>query len=736
MSVFGDNALKYFEAGWNILPLNGKAPIINGWQEWGKEKQSLFQIEMWLSSYGERNIGLPTGAANGIIALDFDHDSDLLHEQIEKIAGQSPVKKRGAKGYTSFYRYNGETNRKWRKENKPIVELLSTGNQTVIPPSIHPDTNEPYIWLTPDGLHDICASDLPQLPDDFSQQIDKLFGIEKKFISGSVSDIPEIDTIKHALQYIPAIEYTVWVEVGMALHQSYGVQAFDVWDKWSSTAINYDPENMHRKWSSFGKYSGDRLHAGSIMHYALQYGWLPAEAPRLLHDDAVITVSKKNAAQEIRGTHSAARGNKSIVNDSIKPERSQEVNTLPPHLLDAPGLVGELTNWINSTSIRYQPALALASALPAVGMVMAHRFRTPTDLRSNLMTAGVIGSGSGKDHARKCISMLFESVGCGEHLIGDFASDTAMISGLHNRHGIGFTMTDELGDSLASMSGRSASAFESRIMRTTKELFSSANTVFRGKEYANHDGKMAAKVINQPCLCIYGTTTHKQFYDALSGAKVVDGFLPRWLVFEGDGAAKKLKKPGIVLEPPQSLVECFREIWDINPHGGNSLHSVGQIRPCMVNVTEGAEEKFTQLENYAEEMRIKEYASGSGLDAIYARMHEHALKLSLVAHTNQTIDATIAAWSCELVVFVCEHMIANARNKIGDNDYERDLLALKEFIASSTNGRTRREVMRKFSRMEPKQINNALLHLLESDSIYVEESPNMRGKPTQRYYTA
>ncbi|MFM7851274.1 MAG: PriCT-2 domain-containing protein [Flammeovirgaceae bacterium] len=720
MSIFADNAQRYFEAGYNILPLakGGKQPIINGWQEWGKRRQPQFQIDNWINIYADCNIGLPLGEANSIIALDFDNNVSDLHEKIISITPPSPVRKVGAKGFTAFYRYNGERNRRWKAEGKTVVELLSTGTQTVLPYSIHPDTGKPYIWLTEDTLLDYSVDDLPQLTKDFIDKIDELFGIKRKIIEYSTNQAAdiELDSIKNALQFIPANEYSTWIEIGMALNHTYGDSAFNVWDSWSASATNYDGSKMDYKWRSFGAYQGAKLTAATILHYAINNGWLP---PRLLNDDAVIVVGEKSKKKPL------------VVSNSINVAKKDITQGLPDYLLNAPNLIGELINWIESCAIRQQPALAMAASLGAVGTVMAHRFRTPSDLRSNMMTLGICGSGMGKDHARKCISMLFNEVGMGEKLLGDFASDTAVISALHSRAGIGFAMTDEVGDALAAMSSKNAGSYEARILRITKELFSSSNTVYLGKEYANHDGKMEAKRINQPCLSVYGTSTEKQFYDALNGDKILDGFLPRWLIFEGNGHSPKSQVVNGAINAPDSLIEAFRTIYDINPAGDSPSLVVGRIKPRTVDISQGAWDKFNQLENYAEEMRLREYDKKSGLDALYARIPEHAYKLALIAHGEGGINASVAAWACELIMYLSQRMVTIACENIGNNDYERDLMAVLKFISLHESGINKRPIIRKFQRIALQDLNKILHHLSESGSIEVEEvTAKVNNKPT------
>lgn len=738
--LFSGEAPKFWEAGYNVLPLRGKMPVTSGWQEWGRSRQAQFQLDTWCESFPNHNIGIPLGEANGIIGLDFDNDVDGLHAEIEALIPPSPVRKVGNKGYTAFYKWTGQRNKRWRKSGETVVELLSTGTQTVIPPSIHPDSEKPYIWVTEDTLMDIAPEDLPELPADFIENVNALFGIEKIIKGAGLGDTPDIEVVRHALQHIPAMEYGLWVEVGMALHHGYGDEAFNLWDKWSATAVNYDASKMAAKWRSFGKYSGDVVTAGSILYYAINYGWMPETAPKMFNSDAVIRIGGENEgglnreASQIQEDKTREDGRPHITSNVIQEEVSQKDAGLSTHLLDAPGLVGELADWINSTSIRRQPALALGASITAVGMVMAHRFRTPTDLRSNMMTLGICGPGLGKDHARKCINMLFECLNIGEHLMGDFASDTAIINGLSSRGGIGMTMTDEIGDALSAMGGRNAGSHEVRIMRLTKELFSSANTLYRGKEYANHDGKMEAKVVNQPCLCIYGTSTPGQFFDALTGKKVLDGFLPRWLVFEGDGNAVESEKIGIAIDPPNLLIERFSEIWATSPYAMGSSLTVGQIKPLSVDVTDDAWAKFRQLKQYAESNRKAEYEKGSGFDALYARVVEHAWKLALVGHTDGQITSKVAAWACELMVEMSGRMVGMARDKIGDNDYERDLLAVVEYIRFAEEGCSKRELTRKFRRLPSRDLNNLLAHACESGMVEVEEMTGNNNRKTQLFH--
>lgn len=53
-----------------------------------------------------------------------------------------------------------------------LAEILGRGNQTVLPPSIHPDTDLPYAWLGPRTLLNTTVDKLPILPADIGERLE------------------------------------------------------------------------------------------------------------------------------------------------------------------------------------------------------------------------------------------------------------------------------------------------------------------------------------------------------------------------------------------------------------------------------------------------------------------------------------------------------------------------------------------------------------------------------------
>jgi KaiC/GvpD/RAD55 family RecA-like ATPase len=269
LSPFREASPGLYKKGYSLVPLKyrTKRPTVNNWSEFSKERADKQQMKTWYN-VPESNIGLVLGRASGVIALDFDHDVDGLHEKIQALMGPVVVAKTAEKGFTAFFRYNGEKSHNWQKDGEMVLELLSDGRQTVMPPSMHP-CGKAYIYTTEKTLEEVTASELPYLPEDFTEEVEALLGRR-----GSTRAAPrgeaELGEVSQALDYIEPGDYYTWVKIGMALKEEFGDEAFNTWDEWSQGDDKYQAEGMMSKWQSF-KNSG--VTAGTIFHLAVKNGY-------------------------------------------------------------------------------------------------------------------------------------------------------------------------------------------------------------------------------------------------------------------------------------------------------------------------------------------------------------------------------------------------------------------------------------------------------------------------------
>ena len=166
--IYNESYRDFYDKGYVVLPLDGKNPNING-KNWQQRTYELKQKS-------GNGIGLMTGEKSGVICIDID---TKLKEHQQKLYSMLPPLFSGKignkeKGNNYFFRFNGEINRKIKLGTETVVELLSTGNQTVLPPSVHPEKGYPYEWLG-FPLTSVDPDDLPFLPDDFIDMAENYF---------------------------------------------------------------------------------------------------------------------------------------------------------------------------------------------------------------------------------------------------------------------------------------------------------------------------------------------------------------------------------------------------------------------------------------------------------------------------------------------------------------------------------------------------------------------------------
>lgn len=189
--IFASWAQNYIDSGYSVIPidLKTKRPSIKDWQRFSKESVTDEQLDKWLKSVNKKNanIGLVCGKASGIVAIDFDYnlsDSEHVEGLVKGILPPIRVAKKGKTGWTAFFKYNPDIkscriDKKFEGKKTRMIDVLSDGCQTVIPPSIHPDTEKKYYWITPDNLDDLNASDLDEISADTIKALYELTMITK-----------------------------------------------------------------------------------------------------------------------------------------------------------------------------------------------------------------------------------------------------------------------------------------------------------------------------------------------------------------------------------------------------------------------------------------------------------------------------------------------------------------------------------------------------------------------------
>ncbi len=147
--VFAEWAEAYRAAGFWPRPVSprSKACYAKDWQKPDPELPPA-TLAMWLESHADYGIGLlmgspfPDGTTLG--ALDIDHDD--YTRLGAALLRDPPCGRIGKKGAVFFVRVRG-TPRSLKFRGISVGECLLTRTLCVIPPTMHPETHQPYRWI-------------------------------------------------------------------------------------------------------------------------------------------------------------------------------------------------------------------------------------------------------------------------------------------------------------------------------------------------------------------------------------------------------------------------------------------------------------------------------------------------------------------------------------------------------------------------------------------------------------
>ena len=161
--VLREIASRYIDCGKPVIPVFGKAPRMLNWQKYCDSIPLEEELEAFDFNRAT-GIGLCLGKSSGICCIDVDTMDGDLFRKIEDGLQHTPCSKVGKKGITYFYRLpvNVPAQKiQTIKMQGGEVEFFFGGKQTVIPPSIHPETNEPYRWIGEALSYDYDIDNLP-----------------------------------------------------------------------------------------------------------------------------------------------------------------------------------------------------------------------------------------------------------------------------------------------------------------------------------------------------------------------------------------------------------------------------------------------------------------------------------------------------------------------------------------------------------------------------------------------
>lgn len=149
---FGEHAAAYWNAGYSPLPLEGKRPLVKNWSAYCDNLPKPETRAEWLTSFPGAGIGLTLGKEliEGYRLAAIDVDDERFVSLVEAIIAAEAPTKIGKKGKTFIVMVEKSKTIKSTAlrtaSGEQAIDLLISGKQTVLPPSVHPDSGKSYHW--------------------------------------------------------------------------------------------------------------------------------------------------------------------------------------------------------------------------------------------------------------------------------------------------------------------------------------------------------------------------------------------------------------------------------------------------------------------------------------------------------------------------------------------------------------------------------------------------------------
>lgn len=683
MNNFKDNALQYHDMGLSVIPdkFGTKIPAIKEWSRFCDELSSLDDIHQWSTTFSTSNIALCLGEASGIIALDVDSVDQKILDLIVPLLPSSPLEKYGAKGFTRFFRYSGEHTQTIKFNGEVVLELLSGGKKTTLPPSLHP-SGVNYKWVSEKTLLDVNAKDLPLFPPFL------LANIESK----------------------------------LKLH----FKDFDSKDKTHMTSgRNNDLSKL------CGVLIGNRTPINQAITELIKFDTEKNVPPLFSDPEEMMSTDKVTNALAFYSNHLQSVNNKHYkrseeyevpvmyIEENIEPGKSLKKAKPLKRSLDAipaRGALKIIQSWILENSWIKQPAFAFSASLALFGTLGSRKYIFQGST-SNVYLLNIAPSGSGKDFPQQAIKEILSIVHADKLLgSGDYGSDAAIMDGLANNP-VRLDVLDEAGGILKSITSSKAE-YASKMADILAELYTTSTSKYLGRSLS--EGTKGS--CYRPHVNILASTTPTGFSEGVSMKAIEKGLLGRFLVFNGDAstpATRIFKKSRIDVFTLESLKYLVNHV----PTEEN-LH-VGDLPQLCDELTIDKKANDLLSTYFAEFDALRRNSKPTNnMLPIISRLYQQMIKIVMISaisrHEMKTpnIDVGDVEFGYNTIMYYYEDMCEIVKNYIHDNKESAESARILKIIADS-NEISKPDLI-KLTKFTNKKARDAIiLDLIDSGSLNV-----------------
>jgi hypothetical protein len=414
---------------------------------------------------------------------------------------------------------------------------------------------------------------------------------------------------------------------------------------------------------------------------------------------------------------------------------------VPDGIMDVEGALRLFVDWCVATAPSPQPFLALGAGIAMVGAVAGRKYRTATNLRTNVYALGIADSGGGKDHPRTCVKQALMSAGLGAYLGGEaLASGPDILTALRRHPALIFCL-DEFGHDLQGYLSPKANAYQRQIWTNMTKLFSSAGSIFIGAEHANQELNPRVTIC-QPCANVFATSVPRPVWDAFRQGSLLDGSAARFLLFVSPNDYPEWNGRPAPFVVPESLTEWLQAVAagaEGHDYGGNvaALMMPDTDPDVYTAPVESAATVLLDALLQEQRQRQREAEEGAPERVVLARRFEHISKLALIRAISRdpsepVITAADVRWARLLTDHCQASLLREAARHIADTAAEGRKNDLLEIIRRHRRI-TKSELINRSRKLSARERDETLKDLVEGGEVEARTRESTGGRKTLEY---
>lgn len=748
----------------------GRWSGLDSWQKrYAKQPPNEWEVQRW-SERPDAGVGMVLGpVSRGVVCADIDTDDPDIKAALLEILPETLVGKAGQKGESLFYHAGPDfISRRFNVRGADgklvrVLDLLGAGTQTVLPPTLHPETGKPYVWTRLHTLDDVAPEDLPEIDNSIHERIIealKPFGYEEEREKPAARPHSDGDSPHRDLNNLAMERLADWVPA-LGLYRCRrargGYEAVATWRP-SSSGRPAEKRKLNLKIHPAGikdmgtdrTYSPlDLVMEGNGQDLDDAFAWLSEKLGWASVDIVDLVASQRIEIRE-GVTIDSDTGEILDENPSAPPGQAGDPRDFPDEHLQVPGLVGEIADWIMATSPKPIRLFATAAALVTVGTLIGRRVYCGTPRSgAHLYVMTIAGTGAGKERPQEAVRQILDAVSSHRLYTAAAASASSLAMRLNERP-VQVQIIDEVDKILRRAGHRHASSQESELIQDYCTLWGRGMGTFM----PNATTTRGDMLIQRPCLSVYGATTFTSFYEQMKAKMLANGFLNRFLImprFERVAFNPSVQPEEVI---PAGLVASARRLFefqDVPPPGvdprrfiGGSASLSDPSRPPEMRIIEMTPEAAALYEDCKtrDEQMLRRSDQDPMLE-VWSRAAELTKRVALIVACGRYADASLhgavvdgsdMAFARRLVDWSMTLFVTGLRENMAENDHQASVKLVLNIIRQAGEPVTRSALYRRLDgRLDARQLDGIMKLLIESEQI-AEQVIKTMGRPKKLYH--